>query len=190
MSAAKVKECRGTIEFLLRNTKREGIENFIEWLAITDYFRAPASTRLDYHGAHEGGLAQHCLNVFYAFEDKASAYGLGLGNDEVAIASLCHDLCKVNTYRPNLLKSGKLSDAKPYTVEDALPLGHGEKSVYLAARYIRLTASEALLIRWHMGMFDKEWESREARVAEVCPAIYAFQCADMEASKYMDRRRK
>ena len=175
---------------LLRNTKRENIESLIEWLGATDFYTAPASTRLDYHGAHEGGLAQHSLNVCDALDRKASEYDLGLRDDEMVISSLCHDMCKINTYRPNVLKSGKLSGAKPYVVEDNLPLGHGEKSVYVVSRHISLTPIEALLIRWHMGPFDPNWENYEAKVEAACPAIYAFQTADMEASKYMDLKRR
>jgi hypothetical protein len=41
-----------------------------------------------------------------------------------------------------------------------------------------------------MGGFDPQWENYEHKVAEACPAIYAFQAADLEASKYMDKRKK
>lgn len=48
---------------LFEETGRPGIDDLVEWLIATDFFQAPASTRLDYHGCHEGGLAQHSLNV-------------------------------------------------------------------------------------------------------------------------------
>jgi hypothetical protein len=99
-------------------------------------------------------------------------------------------MCKINTYKPNVLKSGKLSGAKPYVVQDDLPFGHGEKSAYLASQHIDLTTNEALLIRWHMGPFDSEWENYENKVGNACPAIYAFHNADQEASKYLDARKK
>ena len=43
-------------EFLeiLRKVKREGIEDLINFLEKSDFFKAPASTR--FHGSHEGGL--------------------------------------------------------------------------------------------------------------------------------------
>jgi hypothetical protein len=186
----KIKQNRDRVIHLLKSTERRNIESLVGWLGGTDFYTAPASTRMDYHGAHEGGLAQHSLNVYDALHQKACDYDLGLGKDEIVIASLCHDMCKINTYKPNVLKSGKLSGAKPYVVKDALPLGHGEKSVYVVSRHISLTAQEALMIRWHMGPFDKEWENYEAKVAGQCPAIYAFQCADMEASKYMDLKKR
>jgi hypothetical protein len=41
-----------------------------------------------------------------------------------------------------------------YQVEDQLPLGHGEKSLYIIQQFIKLTLDEALAIRWHMIAFD------------------------------------
>lgn len=41
-----------------------------------------------------------------------------------------------------------------YQVVDNLPLGHGEKSLYIAQQYIKLTPDEAMAIRWHMAAFD------------------------------------
>lgn len=41
-----------------------------------------------------------------------------------------------------------------YIIEDKLPLGHGEKSLYLIQQYIELTWDEAVAIRWHMGAWD------------------------------------
>ena len=42
-----------------------------------------------------------------------------------------------------------------YLVEDAFPYGHGEKSVFLIERFMRLKTQEAMAIRWHMGGFDE-----------------------------------
>ena len=47
---------------LLISTKREGVEELIQYLQKTDFFKAPASTK--YHGSYEGGLVDHCLNVY------------------------------------------------------------------------------------------------------------------------------
>ncbi|MBW2972523.1 metal-dependent phosphohydrolase [Candidatus Woesearchaeota archaeon] len=184
-----VEQNRASIIALLEQTGREGIDGLVEWLDNeTDYFTAPASSRPGYHGCHEGGLAEHSANVYTIFHQKMRQFDLGIKDDELVIASLLHDLCKVNQYRPNVLKSGALSEAKPYVIEDNLPLGHGEKSVYLATQYIDLTPAEALLMRWHMGPFDEAWEQWEPRVGKACPAIYAFHSADQEASKYLDVR--
>lgn len=186
----KLKENKDGLCQLLRETGREGIDELIDWMENkTDYFTAPASTRPDYHGCHLGGLAEHSSNVYVLFFQKARQFNLELGDDEIVISSLLHDMCKVNTYKPNILKSGKLSDAKPYVVEDNLPIGHGEKSIYLVTQHIDLTKTEALLIRWHMGPFDESWENYEHKVGKACPTIYAFHNADQEASKYVDSRK-
>ena len=42
--------------------KREGADKLLEFLERSDFFTAPASTR--YHGAYEGGLLRHSLNVY------------------------------------------------------------------------------------------------------------------------------
>ena len=34
------------------------------------------------------------------------------------------------------------------------PYGHGEKSVFLIERFMKLKVEEAVAIRWHMGGFD------------------------------------
>lgn len=57
----------------------------------------------------------------------------------------------------NDLKSGKkvLPTYKPsYRVVDQLPMGHGEKSVYIINKFMPLEDAEALAIRWHLGGFD------------------------------------
>ena len=37
-----------------------------------------------------------------------------------------------------------------WIIEDRVPLGHGEKSLFMAQNFIRLSIEEALAIRWHM----------------------------------------
>ena len=63
-----------------------------------------------------------------------------------------------------MLKSYKNDGVIPpyminYKYEDALPLGHGEKSLFILQQYVSLSAEEALAIRWHMGAFDLNQQS-------------------------------
>lgn len=53
---------------LLSSVNREGIDKLIEFLQNSDYFKAPASTK--YHGNFEGGLSEHCYNVYTLFKEK------------------------------------------------------------------------------------------------------------------------
>lgn len=90
------------------------------------------------------------------------------------------------------LKSGKplpLPEMAPeFGVNDQEPLGHGEKSVMILQRFIKLTLDEMLAIRWHMASFD-------AGIHFPYPSGYAYNealkksklvsiliLADMEAS--------
>ena len=50
------------IKIYKENIHRQGAERLLAWLEKSDFFVAPASTK--YHGAHEGGLLKHSLNVY------------------------------------------------------------------------------------------------------------------------------
>jgi hypothetical protein len=41
-----------------------------------------------------------------------------------------------------------------WKVDDQLPMGHGEKSIYMIQKFMDLTDEEALAIRWHLGAHD------------------------------------
>lgn len=51
-------------DMVLRDTKRDGIEDLIKYLESTDFYTAPASSR--FHCDYEGGLVEHSLNVYSA----------------------------------------------------------------------------------------------------------------------------
>jgi hypothetical protein len=139
--------------------KRDGINDLITWLENeTDYFTAPAST--NFHGNYEGGLMQHSLNVArfalhnlnMMVKEKPELESL---RESAIICGLFHDVCKTNTYfldkKWTKDENNKWKDYIGYKVQDSFPLGHGEKSLYLISKFIKLTDDEALAIRWHMG---------------------------------------
>ena len=53
---------------LLKTVKREGINELINFLEKSDFFKAPASTR--FHGCYEGGLAEHSIKVYEILKHK------------------------------------------------------------------------------------------------------------------------
>ncbi len=58
-------------------------------------------------------------------------------------------------------------------------MGHGEKSVFLIERFLRLTPKEALAIRWHMGGFDDAAKGTPLTGAyEQCPLALLLHMAD------------
>ena len=53
---------------LLRSVDREGMDELINFIEKSDFFKAPASTR--FHGSYEGGLLEHSLNVYKLLCEK------------------------------------------------------------------------------------------------------------------------
>ena len=117
--------------------KREGIKDLMGWLESTDFFTAPASTR--FHGACDGGLCMHSLNVYRRLKDLNEFYdmdGAGCSRESEAIVALFHDLCKVGCYKVSSRnvkndKTGQWEKVPFYKFEEDFPFGgHGSKSVY------------------------------------------------------------
>ena len=173
---------------------REGADKLLDFLVKSDFFTAPASTR--YHLACEGGLLQHSLNVYDCLVDILNRprvkelYKIEYSDESIAIAGLLHDVCKVNFYKTSFRnvkdETGKWVSAPYYTIEDSLPYGHGEKSVYIVSGFMRLTRDEAFAIRYHMGFSGTEDTNNVGRALEMFPLAYAVCCADMEAAFLME----
>lgn len=182
------------------NIKREGADKLLDYLASDscDFFTAPASTR--YHGAHEGGLLEHSLNVYDCLCDilerrrMKELYGISYSDESIAIASLLHDLCKINFYRTAYRnakdETGRWASVPYYTIEDTLPYGHGEKSVYIISGYMKLTRDEAFAIRYHMGFSGNEDNGTVGQALEMFPLAFALSVADMEAAYFMEGRKQ
>lgn len=171
-----------TICDLLRSTEREGVENLIDWMETSDYFEAPASA--SYHGNWVGGLAEHSYKIYEEFKRQVEHYNLNVPEESVIITSFLHDLCKVGLYKPNVMKSGEVSDKKPYVTNDTFPIGHGEKSVMMAQRHVTLTEQEMMIIRWHMGPYDEEYQKYAFKIKDLCPEAILFHHVDHEVSTF------
>ena len=181
------------LEIYNEKITREGSDKLLDFLLNgSDFFTAPASTR--YHGAHEGGLVEHSLNVYDCLKDMMERlnerYGIEYPEESIAIAGLLHDICKVNFYKTSYRnvkdETGRWQSVPYYTIEDTLPYGHGEKSAYIVSAYMRLTRDEAFAIRYHMGFSGTEDPGNVGRALEMFPLAYATCCADMEAAFLME----
>ena len=180
---------------LVRTTiKREGIEDLLEHLlTATDFFYAPCSTR--YHLCVEGGLVEHSLHVDNIFNKLCDEFAPNFPEESRHICALFHDLCKYHCYNPvkKSSKTGKLlPNGKPewedymgYDFIEEFPYGHGEKSVYLLQKYIKLTDEEAMAIRWHMGYSDATFKGGQQSVSnamKLYPVIALLHSADIIAT--------
>ena len=143
------------IDIFNSNIHRAGADKLLAWLESTDFFTAPASTR--FHAAYAGGLLDHSLNVYHVL--RAKHYDPETDDlESCTIAAILHDVCKAGFYKTELRnrknEHGEWERVPVYTVDDQFPYGHGEKSVFLIERFMRLRTEEAVAIRWHMGGFD------------------------------------
>ena len=172
--------------------KREGSEKLLKWLSGTDFFTAPASTR--FHLAYEGGLVEHSVKVYETLRERY--FEEGDSEESFAVCGLLHDVCKAQFYRTSTRnvkneETGQWEKKPFYTVEDAFPYGHGEKSVYLIERFMRLKPQEAVAIRWHMGGFDEAARGGSFAISEAFgryPLAVKLHLADLEASYLREGR--
>ena len=174
---------------LLRSTKREGVEEIINFLEKTDFYKAPASTR--YHGNYEGGLLEHSLKVYEILKEKVknSAIDINAQEDTIILVTLLHDICKANYYKVDYRNAknerGEWEKVPYYTVDDTIPYGHGEKSVMMITEYMRLTSEEKYCIRWHMGFTEpKELYGTISAAYKKYPLALLLHEADLETTYF------
>ena len=166
---------------------RAGAKEFLDWIGTTDFFTAPASTK--FHCACEGGLVQHSVNVYQVMREKHFDPDTD-SEESFAICGLLHDVCKAQYYKTSMrnVKNEETGawEKKPFfVVEDSFPYGHGEKSVFLIERFMRLKTSEAMAIRWHMGGFDDAARAGNFAIGqayEKYPIAVKLHLADLEST--------
>ena len=184
--------CRASIQ-------RDGLEDLLAWLLKADFFTAPASSK--FHCDFEGGLCEHSLNVYRRLLSLLQAeYGEGWKDvyspETVAVVGLLHDVCKINYYEVDYRNvknkdTGAWEKVPYYRVEDKLPYGHGEKSVYIITGFMRLSCEEAMAINWHMGGFDDRVRGGSYTVGvafQEYPLAVLTHTADFLAT-YLDEKR-
>ncbi len=174
-------------EIYQRYITRQGSAELLEWLSKTDFFTAPASSK--FHCACENGLVQHSVNVYKVLRERY--FDPASDNEEsFAICGLLHDICKTQFYKISTRNvknetTGAWEKQPFYMVEDSFPYGHGEKSVFLIERFLRLKTSEAMAIRWHMGGFDDSAKGGSFSVSlayERYPIAVKLHLADLEST--------
>ncbi len=184
------------VKIYTENIHRDGSGELLGWLERSDFFTAPASAK--YHCSHEGGLCEHSVNVFHRLEHNLSNDDFKInfdhnpeypGAESVAICGLLHDVCKANFYKSDIRniknESGTWEKVPYYAIEEKFPFGHGEKSVFLIERFMKLTVEEAVAIRFHMGEFESCKSTPEA--FRKYPLALMLHIADMQAT-FIDER--
>jgi putative nucleotidyltransferase with HDIG domain len=166
---------------------REGMDDLLEVLQAAEVFSAPCSTQ--YHLSKPQGLVQHSLNVYDLMRKFNNAIDNQVPEDSVRIVALLHDVGKADffgrpLYMPNILKSGKQSESKPYvTNSERLIKNHAVASLVIVSQYIPLTEDEAFAILYHNGLYDlmgREISGHETLLQQL------LHFADMCASRFYD----
>lgn len=171
-------------ELFEKYVNRPGKDRLLDWMGKTDFFTAPASTK--YHCACPQGLVMHSISVFNVmmekhFDEETDSV------ESFAVSALLHDLCKANFYKVSARnvkndETGQWEKVPFYQIEDAFPYGHGEKSVFLVERFMRLKIDEAMAIRWHMGGFEDAAGYSMSQAYEKFPLAVKLHLADLEST--------
>lgn len=166
----------------LLGVEREGIRELVAWLDVAGMAECPASSR--FHGAHPGGLVEHCLNVYDHLVELD--VGLVIPQESLTIATLLHDVCKVGAY---------VGEPGAYKYNNGHRKGHAALSLEVIRKYIRLTELEEQMIRYHMGPYGTyesggryaEYPLLEWVAALESPAVKLMYFADNLAALDEDR---
>jgi hypothetical protein len=174
-------------EAFTAHINREGSAELLNWLKSTDFFTAPGSTR--FHGCHEGGLADHSVNVFIELRRLLAAFPeINVSDETIAIVTLLHDVCKAGCYKTEMRNRkndrGQWEKYPVYTFnEDFAFGGHGSKSVFLVQQHIDLLPEEAVAINCHMGPWDRSPGDYSLGTAyERYPLAWLLHVADESAT--------
>ena len=180
--------------------RRDGLEDLLSFLHKTDFYYAPASTR--YHGAKGGGLLEHSLSVYkwiFSIADNpllatdGGFYPEELTTESMAIVSLFHDVCKINTYSIDYKnaknpETGAWERVPYFKMEDINGFGsHAARSTYIIQQFMQLKEPEFIAILHHMGAWDKSTYSDPGRAYEKHPLSWVLHVAD-EAATYISKK--
>lgn len=172
------------MQIYTENITRKGSKELLDWIQKTDFFTAPASTK--YHCACEHGLVMHSVSVFNTLVEKHFDEETD-SMESFAICALLHDLCKAQFYKTSTRnvkndETGQWEKVPYYSIDDSFPYGHGEKSVFLIERFMRLKLDEAMAIRWHMGGFDDANGYYISNAYDKYPLAVKLHLADLEST--------
>lgn len=188
---------------LLRSCNRDGMDDVISDLEEWGFFEAPASA--GHHLNVKGGLVLHSLNTCHAalavwegMKPLEPTLEREVSRESVIIASLLHDVCKTDIYKPTTKRKknqmGIWEDVPGYGVSyKNFPMGHGEKSVILLlCSGLELSDAEMLAIRWHMGPWGLNMNSYEDERCydtsrTLYPLVTIIHAADCLAAGIMER---
>ena len=190
---------------LLKQTKRDGIENLITWMEKNGFFESPCSCA--FHLSKEGGLVEHSINVYNTLVILDDALCANIPAESMLICALLHDLGKAGDhgkhgYVPNMIKSktknketGEYdivqSAAKPFETNKHLTYEEHEiRSLLIAERFIYLSEEEETAILHHNGLYGKLDSSYGTHNYDKTKLAFLLHTADMYCSRFSELEQK
>ena len=174
-------------ESLLRETKKDNIDELINYYRESDFYTAWASST--YHLNEKGGLLQHSLNVCDYALKLWENFRSTTSRESVIFCALTHDTGKSGLngdeyYVPNTLKSGKLSGSKPIKINPNLRIkNHAWRSVLQLSKYVNMTEDEKVCIINHDGFYQAE--NRQAML-DIFELLYIVHNADLYVARFVE----
>lgn len=170
----------------VKKIKRDGINELLEWLEESEFYKAPASTR--YHLAYEGGLVEHSLNVLVTARKFNQALNNPVEDESLTLVSLFHDLGKHNYfgkdfYTPKYLKSGELAKTPYERNKDLISVPHEISSVHILSQFVDLNEDEVWAIMQHNGMYSDLKYQLQGKETQLQSIVH---WADMWASRFIE----
>lgn len=166
----------------LLETRREQVLNFDSFIREeTDWLKAPASSRDDFHLAYPGGLVKHSIGVTETLLKLREILAPDLSTESCLIAGLYHDLGKAGLpgqpyYIPNQDQWMVKNRGIFYVInKELVHMDIATRSLFLVASHIELSPEEAQAIRYHDGQYIQENKSVAHRE---CKLTRLLQYAD------------
>jgi len=165
------------------------IQTIHNWLTVTDFFTAPASHA--YHHSYEGGLLEHCVEVFKYIADVNKLYPeINLTNENRFILAFGHDMSKINYYTKEFKNKkihGEWKSIESYGVDDKLRLGHEVGSIHLLKKLIDVDVQIERAILLHHGAFNQLNINAFSESCAVDDYTFMLHTADMISTKRNER---
>lgn len=183
LSKIQIEENRRQILNWLVTIDRKGMGELLNYMDDNDFFNAPASK--SHHQNYPGGLAEHSLGVLLRTLTElktVSGNNANIKTESIILSALLHDLCKIDQYIiEGEIKSGDRVTGYMISSNHNANWDHAEKSIRLATQFISLNDEELAAIRYHMGIYKKDYSWEEfGNAIKKYPLVYLIHVADMK----------
>ena len=172
--------------------RKKEFDSFINMLEKdSSWLTSPASTR--FHLNKESGLLEHSVGVAETFLKFREALAPQISEESCVIVGLLHDVGKIGMPgKPRYLKNDNEWEIKKrnmtYKVNpEEVYLGLAARSLYLIAKYIPLSDSEAQAILYHDGQYVEA--NRESAHHET-PLTLLAHFADLWTAHILEEGRR